>query len=364
MQDIQFEPDAPSHMRNWARIAGSAILLLVLVYGSYTWWRTTHTSVTSQVVDTQQMFEEGDLDGSIQQLDAILAKDSNNVQALIAKSLILAQTGSITFQEDTFGAQAADLANQAIAINGNSSEAYRALGYANEIQQKYVAAHAAYQKALELNPKNGLALYGDAHSYDLQGDSEKAEAGYKAAAALDPELYSAYLGIGRAENAKGNSDAAIDAFKKVYGYSQNKHEKSEAAYSIGMLLLAKGGQVNLARGYFEKAISFDPTYPSAYLGQGTVLYMQAGTNAEVSADVRGNLLLSSASALQKATQLNPNQSLAYFQLAQTLYMLGEINAAHGAIDSAKQALPHDITLSATEKTGTLKNIEAFEESIK
>jgi tetratricopeptide (TPR) repeat protein len=360
-------PTQPRH--RLLLIAGATLAVCILAAAGYFWYRSTHPPTKPpRVTNPHAALTSGDLDGALTQIDQILAANPKDVQVLIIKSLALAQKGNTLSKQSVYGPQAADAANQAIALDGMSSEAYRALGYANEIQQKYVEAHAAYQKAIALDSKNANALYGDAHAYDLQGEAVKAEAGYKAALALDSKLYSAYLGIGRAENAQGNASAAIDAFKQVYNYDQNTRDKSEASYSIGMLLMAQGpDQVNLARGYFEKAIYFDPSYPSAYVGQGIVLYAQAtatSTGATLaSADIRSKLLLSSASALQKALKLDPNQTVAYMQLSLTLLGLGQKEAALGALTSAKQALPHDITLSASEKAATLNQIASLSAQI-
>ena len=367
LPDISLHP-TPSRTRRPFLIAGVIVMLVLFGGFGYVWYRSTHPPAhPPKVMNPQAALNQGNLGGALGQIDQVLAKDPNNVEALIQKSFALSQQGSLTFNEAALGGQAAVVAEQAIGLAASSSEAYRALGYANEIQQKYTEAHAAYQKAIALNSKNAQAVYDDAHAYDLQGNAAKAEAGYKAALALDPTLYAAYLGIGRAENASGNASASMDAFKQVYNSDPNQHDKSEASYSIGMLLLATGtAQVNLARGYFEQAISFDSTYPSAYLGEGTALYIQATAppSPSLSTDTRTQLMIASTGALQKAIQLNPNQSLAYMQLAADLLVLGQKDAASGALASAKLAVSHDITLSVSEKSATLARIADLSAQIK
>jgi superkiller protein 3 len=355
-------PPAPPPRPSRALLGAIIIVLLVLVAagGALYHFHFRHPASPKTAIDA---FNANDLDGALAQLDAQLAAAPRDVTLLVQKSFALAQKGSLEFKEAEYGPQAAAVAEQAIGIDANSSEAYRALGYANEIQQKYDEAHAAYEKAVALDPKNALALFGDAHAYDLQGDLARAEAGYQAALAADPKSWQANLGLGRIYNANGDASAALAAFKAAYADAKNVHDQAQAAYSVSMLLLA-GTDIASARSYSEQATALDPSYPSAWFGLGTVLYAQAvavspSAGPALSAQERASLMLDSVQALQKATALNPNQSVAYFQLGEDLYVMGKRDFALAALKQAAAVAPADITLSAPEKDGLLKQVADF-----
>lgn len=331
-------------------------LVILAVAAAGVWWLISRP-VSGPLGTAADSFNAGDLSGALTQVDQVLAENPGNVDALIAKSLALSQKGSLEFKETEYGPQAAAIAAQAIRLAPQNSEAYRALGYADEIQQKYADAHQAYEKAVSLDPKNALALFGDGHVYDLEGNQAKAELGYRAALAADPDCFPAHTGLGRIYNARGDSEKAIAEFKTVYRSSPNTHNKAEAAYSVGMLLAA-GNDAALARGYLTQATVLDPAYPLGWYGLGTVLYMQSTATSSLPADQRGNLMLGSVTALNKAITLDPNQSIAYLQLGEDLYVIGEKDSALATLKKASAAVAGDITLSAPEKLDTLKRIAA------
>lgn len=347
---IQVSAPAVSFFRRYRTLLVIAVLAVLLVAGGFLFMPSRHDVELHAVVTS---FNTNDVDGAIAKADQMLADNPDDVATLVAKSLALAQKGSLGFDETKYGMQAAAIAEQAITLDPKSSEAYRALGYAKEIQQDYAGAHAAYETALTLDPKNALAIFGNAHAYDLEGDIVKAETGYRAALGVDQNCYPAHLGLGRIYNAQGEREKALAEFKLVYMNAPNLHNKAEAAYSVGTLLIAKGDDA-LARGYLEKATLVDPEYPLGWYGLGTVLYIQATAMSSLPAAQRGNLILGSVTALNKAITLNPEQSAAYLQLGEAFYVIGEKDAALAAFKKAAVVIPSDITLSATEKMQMLR----------
>ena len=152
-------------------------------------------SEPAAITQSYQAFDNNDLDGAIAAADGVLSSDPNNVSALLAKASALAQKGSLEFKEQEYGTQAIAVANQVLVLDPNNAEAWRIIGYSNEIMQHYDAAHDAYGRAIALDPRNALAIAGDAHAWDLQGDMEKAEAGYRRALAVDPAIVNARIGL-------------------------------------------------------------------------------------------------------------------------------------------------------------------------
>ena len=69
-----------------------------------------------------------------------------------------------------------------------------------------------------------------------------------------------------------------------------------------------------------------------------------------------SLFTQSLSALEKAISLNPNQSLASYQLGIELAASGQKDSALKILAEAKDAAPRDITLTASEKQQVLSAI--------
>ena len=150
---------------------------------------------------------------------------------LVLKSFALSDAGQAS--------QAQTLAQQAIAAKPKDSEAYRALGYAQETQQNYAAAHLSYQKAIALHGHNALAYYDDAYTFFLEGNLPQAEVEYRIAIKFDSKLAPAYGGLGQILLDDKDFDGALTEFKTAYSFAKSSHEKAVWAYSISQILLSK-----------------------------------------------------------------------------------------------------------------------------
>lgn len=301
-------------------------------------------------------FDANDTLGAIALADATLAKRPTNVEALVQKAFALAQQGSLTFRETEFGEQAIAVAEEALEINPQSDEAWRAIGYSNEIMQKYAAAHEAYEKALAINPENMLAISQDAHAYDLEGNMQKAEAGYrKALKGLD--LDQAHLGLGRILVQQGAFDDAQAEFEKAVETSSNRRVRAEAHYSVGIIELIREDRIK-AQQQITLATQEDPTYALAWVGLGMVLFSAAVESEGVALEARNASITQSFDALEKAIGLNQNQAAAYFQIGKQLGAIGKIGTAEKILTETKAVIPKDITLSAPAKALMLEQVDA------
>ena len=126
-------------------------------------------------------FNQNNLTGVIDTADAVLKTDGKNVEALLASAIAWAQKGSLEFKEAEYGAKAIELANQVLAVDPRNAEAYRVIGYANEIQNKFDKALEAYNLSLSVNPNNPQVYNHIGHTYDLMGDMTKAKEWYEMA---------------------------------------------------------------------------------------------------------------------------------------------------------------------------------------
>ena len=90
--------------------------------------------------------------------------------------------------------------------NGNSAYSYVRLGVAQAATGDLVAAQKAFERSLEIEPKNGLAHMGMARLDFLRGDYAAAQAEIEAAKAGGAEPTSAFANaVGRSSGAKSRS---------------------------------------------------------------------------------------------------------------------------------------------------------------
>lgn len=306
----------------------------------------------------QLAFNNSDFKTALYMADSVLANDPHNVDALVNKATIIAQEGSLEFNEREMGQQSITIAQQALAINPNSDEAWRIIGYANEIMQEYPTAHDAYTKSLAINPNNVLTISQEAHAYDLQGELDKAEAGYRAALAIDPNLPQAMMGLARILLQKGDIKGALTLFTTVSHTASNVRLRAEAAYSAGMIASAMKDTGQAAQ-FMNLSTSIDSTYPLGWVGMGAVAFDQAiDTSSTLSETQRNNLITSSFESLQRAMSLNPNQSAAYLQMGVEMAAIGKADIAKKLLQETGMIVPNDITLSASDKESFLKRTQA------
>lgn len=303
-------------------------------------------------------YNGNDLDGTVSKADTVLTYDPHDVDALLLKAEALAQKGSLTFQERTYGLQAIDLANQALAIDPKSDEAYRIIGYAHEIMQEYDQAHTAYQEALSINPQNALAVADDAHAWDLQGKTDRAKAEYQQALNMSWNLDVAQMGLGRILFREGDLHGASVHFSEVYQDTRNVRLKAEAAYCLGVVDSLQTDAVSSEQ-HFRDATTIDPSYPLGWAGLGSILFNEAAASTTVqSPETRAQHAQESITDLLRAINLNPNQSAAHLQLGIEMAALGQTKNALIILNGTKDIVPKDITLSAPDKQAMLANINS------
>src|SRR3989338_1467091 len=356
------EAGAP-HARLW--LGAGFVAFVVLVALGYAWFSGSRISQNERELRASVVaFNQNDLNGAVTYADNVLARDPSNVAALVSKATALAQQGSLAFKEQEFGIQAIAVAQQALAINHKSDEAWRIIGYANEIMEKYDAAHAAYEKAIELNPKNAAAISQDAHAWDLQGNAVKAEAEYRAALSIDATLDQAQMGLARIDTQNGKSDEALALFSALSVNAKNARHRAEGAYSAGGLAGARGDTA-ASLSFMRTATTQDPSYALGWAGLGAVLFSEAfETPTKRTLAERNDLITQSFTALERAILINPNQSSAYLQLCAELATVGKKDAALKILGEASRVVADDIALTAPEKTAMSAKINAAIKVIK
>ena len=311
----------------------------------------------AQLQAVQGAYNQNDFQAAIAAADAVLASDPQNVDALLAKALSLAQEGSLQFRENELAPQAIALAQQALAVQPDNADAWRIIGYSYEIMQQYDQAHAAYAKSLAIDPRSAITLSQEAHAYALQGELDKARAEYQQALAIDPSLEQARLGIAKLASSQ-DAASSIALLESIASTTPNVRLQAESLYSAGVLQLGLG-QLQAAQQSMEGAIAADASYPLAYVGRATVSYdLAIATSSARTATQRAALLAQSFQDLETALGLNQNQTIALYQYGMELGSIGQKDTALKFLSEALLALPKDITLASNEKADMQQQISA------
>jgi len=333
--------------------------IAVVIVGGVAYVERPSPDTTPQLRASLDAYNNNDFVTALKQINAVLAKDPNNINALLAEATTLAQEASLRFQENIEAPQAIQIAQRVLELDPKNSEAWRIIGYANEIMQKYDDAHAAYAKAVELNQYNTLAISQDAHAYDLEGKLDKAEAGYRKALAINPVLDQANAGLARILLGKNDVNGALSLFVTVASSSPNARVRAEAAYSAGVIENAKGDSAASER-YMRLATTVDPSYALGWVGVGTVEFQTAmATSSALTIAERNQHITTSMLDLQRAISLNTQQSAAYIQLGAELIIIGKKEQGIQILNEVKNIIANDITLSAPGKESALRQVSAL-----
>ena len=346
-------PAPQKRLKVIALIVVGVIVLAGIVYAAVVWYPSYHEK--KLVEDSLAAYDANDLDSALAKAEELLANDPNDPRPLVMKSLILSQKGSLGFEEELYGTQAEEAARAAIALAPEASEAWRALAYSEEIRELYVEAHASYAQAIELDPKSAASLFGDAHTYDLEGDAAKAEIGYRTAIAADENFDVAHAGLGRILLAKKEDDAALAEFHSAFALSKNVHRQAEAASTIGIIYTAKQDWP-AANTWIDKATTLEPEYAFGWYAKGRATFYEGMSTTTATADQKGALINASFEYLSKANNLNENLTAVLEQLGTDFAFLGETDKALAAFAAAQGVVDKDISLTTLEKKQTKERI--------
>ncbi len=164
---------------------------------------------------------------------------------------------------------------KALEIDPKYHSAWNGLGNTLRDVGRYSEAIVAFEKALEIDPKfedawNGL---GNALS-DLSRNSE-AIAAYKQALEIDPQYHNAWNGLGNALSDLSRNSEAIAAYKQALEIDPQYHL---AWNGLGATLCDLGRNSESIAAY-KQALEIDPTYCNAWNGLGFTL-KDLGRNSE------------------------------------------------------------------------------------
>jgi tetratricopeptide (TPR) repeat protein len=353
-------------------VMGILLLSVVITYVMVNLKKTTSSNMSikqnvelkSTTTEIMNVFNSGDYTKAIGLADAYLKEHPNDAQVLAAKATILANKGSVEFDETNYAQQAIEVANKALSLSSNLPEALYARGYAYEIQNQFDEAIADYKLVLQQVSDNPVYLTQMGHAYDLKGESEKAKEYYEKALAIDENYGKALINMGRYEIRYGDKGKAQEYFEKSLTYINNEIEKAGVYYSLGMLDL---GQDKIKDGYnyMKQAVKIAPEYPQALIGRGwagILLMTQEDSDLEKLLE-EGISFQSVFEDVEKAVTINPNQTVGYVTLARMYLRIP--NLTKKSLDYYDQALgvvDMDNTIMSNDRETVKKDIIKEKES--
>ena len=192
---------------------------------------------------------------------------------------------------------------KAKSLDENLSEVQVALGVIYRGRGRYQKSISAYNKAIQLEPRNTAAYVGLADVYTDTHKPHLAEQTYLRAIALQAGNWEAWINYGHYQFNTGQFDKAESSFKKVVSLIPD----SVDAYAnlAGALLLQ--GKIDKAAQVFNKQAELKPT--ASILTNAATMYYYDGDYGRA------------VKLYQKAIKLEPEQCFFWSNMADALYQL-------------------------------------------
>ena len=229
-------------------------------------------------------------------------------QGTTERAQILANIGRF-YLKDGHYEKAVSAYQKAIGMDPQLVSAYNGIGVAYTMLKKYAAAITAQQKALALQPDFPKAHAGIGLAYLRQNKTELALKHYRQAVTLDPQFLEAHLKIAMILLDQARHAEATDAYLTIIAL---KPDDAEAYHNLGLC-------------YAYQAMRESDTHQQSN--------QELTTAALTALEKAVNLSVSATGAL-KPTEPLPLQPPF---LAETYYLIGELQASQGDFSAAEKA---------------------------
>ena len=200
--------------------------------------------------------QRGDLRGAISDYDETLKRDSNFVEAYVARASARYRLG------DLEGANA-DY-DRAIQMGSQYAEAYLGRGTVRTERNNPGGAIEDYSQAIMINPQYAEAYYGRCLGRYLKGEFEQAIVDCDQALKINPRYANAYHNRGLARYGKGDFDGAIADLNM----SLEIDPQIPSGYYNRALAHQGKGDLDRAIADYTKAVQINPRHSEAFYGRG------------------------------------------------------------------------------------------------
>lgn len=220
-------------------------------------WRTMTPLAETLSSSANPSLENGLADDGLTGADGQVAGNITEVvqQSSVMQHLQKAQSFRDASQYD----QSLTVYDEAIALDGNSSEAHQGRCYSLNRLGRYEEAIQACDRAIALDGNNADAFVSKGYAFDLQAKHQDALALYEQALAINPDLAEAWSNKGTALLQLGKPQDAVAAFDRALAISSALPE----AWNNRGAALWSLRQFDAALQSVEQAIALRPNYPDA-----------------------------------------------------------------------------------------------------
>ena len=229
---------------------------------------------------------------------------------------------------------ARDAAEKALLLDPSLAEAHAAIGRIKRTHDwDWAAADASFQKAIELEPQNALALMGASSLAASLGRFDDAVALGRRAVELDPLSVIAHVALGLRAYYAGQLDLAVTAYEKAL--ELNPGDPS-AHYLLSLVYLARSEPLRA-----QAEAQQQPRGAGRYVGEA-LAYNASGRKQEADAAVK--------------TLVSNYANEAAYQIAEVYAVRGELDRSFEWLETARTQ--RDAGLSAIVGDPLLKNLRA------
>ncbi len=212
------------------------------------------------------------------------------------------------------------------------------LGGAQAVAGDYKAAERTYAEALAVDPQNPDVLFSAGTNHLLLEDNQAAADNLTAFVALRPDMKGQYY-LGVAYNALGEKEKAQAAFAEAARLGE---QISPAPLDLAFAYVELGRTDDAIAIYLQQLAAQETPEVHAYLG---ALYAEKGATDLARQEY------------QRALELDPDQSLAHFSLANLAYAAGDWQTAaaeyEAYLKAGESASIHDYAAQAYQQLGDL-----------
>ena len=216
--------------------------------------------------------------------------------------------------------------NRQSDMGKQSPDKFINLGNLNQSQDNHAKAISHYKQALDLDPKNHVALNNLGTAFYNLGELDKAQAAYEEALKISPNYSGSLNGLGIISALNGNPDLAIEYFKKALS-SNPTHIPS---YNGLGQTLRDSGKLDDAINMFETSIAINPANFQAHYQLAEILRESSRFNE-------------AENSYKTALSLNPDHARAWGDLAVVYKFQNRLPFARACLEKAisiDSSLPH------------------------